>query len=145
MPSVPITGLLVSTEHPLEKITPYIYVEHAFHGLFMVSLVLINTLHGRGEEALFPCAMWEDLEKEMATHSNTLAWKIPWMQEPGRLQSMGRKELDTTEWLHFLSIVPFGGGNGNPLQYSCLEKPVGRGAWWATVYGVSKSRTWLSK
>ena len=33
---------------------------------------------------------WEDpLEKEMATHSNTLTWKIPWMEEPGRLQSMG--------------------------------------------------------
>ena len=30
------------------------------------------------------------LEKEMATHSSTLAWKIPWMEEPGRLQSMGR-------------------------------------------------------
>ena len=40
---------------------------------------------------------WEDpLEKEMATHSSTLAWKIPWTEEPGRLQSM-----DTTEWLHF--------------------------------------------
>ena len=38
------------------------------------------------------------LEKEMAPHSSTLAWKIPWMEEPpGRLQSMGRKELDTTE------------------------------------------------
>ena len=33
---------------------------------------------------------WEDpLEKEMATHSSSLAWKIPWMEEPGRLQSMG--------------------------------------------------------
>ena len=32
---------------------------------------------------------WEDLEKEMATHSSTLAWKLPWMEEPGRLQSMG--------------------------------------------------------
>ena len=33
---------------------------------------------------------WEDpLEKEMATHSSTLAWKIPWTEEPGRLQSMG--------------------------------------------------------
>ena len=41
---------------------------------------------------------WEDLlEKEMATHSSMLAWKIPLMVEPGRLQSMGRKELDTTE------------------------------------------------
>ena len=34
-----------------------------------------------------------------------------------------------------------GEGNGNPLQYSCLESPLDRGAWWATVYGVSKSRT----
>ena len=45
---------------------------------------------------------WEDpLEKEMATHSSTLAWKIPWTEEPGRLHSMGRKELDTIERLHF--------------------------------------------
>ena len=37
----------------------------------------------------------------MATHSGTLAWKIPWTQEPGRLQSMGSQRLDTTEQLHF--------------------------------------------
>ena len=36
---------------------------------------------------------------------------------------------------------PFGGGNGNPLQYSCLENPMDRGAWWATAQGVTKSRT----
>ena len=41
------------------------------------------------------------LEKAMATHSSTLAWKIPWTEEPGRLQSMDRKESDTTEQLHF--------------------------------------------
>ena len=41
---------------------------------------------------------WEDpLEKDMAIHSSTAAWKIPWTEEPGTLQSMGRKELDTTE------------------------------------------------
>ena len=45
---------------------------------------------------------WEDLlEKEMVTHSSMLAWKIPWMEEPGRLESMGHKESDTTELLHF--------------------------------------------
>ena len=38
---------------------------------------------------------WEDpLEKEMATHSSTLAWKIPWMEEPGRLQSMGSQRVE---------------------------------------------------
>ena len=41
------------------------------------------------------------LEKEMATHSNILAWKIPWTEEPGRLQSMGSLESDMTELLHF--------------------------------------------
>ena len=40
---------------------------------------------------------WEDpLEKEMAIHSSTLAWKIPWTEEPGGLQSMGSQELDMT-------------------------------------------------
>jgi len=48
---------------------------------------------------------WEDpLEKEMATHSSTLACKILWTKEPGRLQSMGCKELDITEQLHFPSF-----------------------------------------
>ena len=37
-----------------------------------------------------------------------------------------------------------GGGNGNPLQYSCLENPMDRRAWWATVHGVAKSQTRLS-
>ena len=41
-------------------------------------------------------------EKVMAPHSSTLAWKTPWMEEPGRLQSMGRKESDMTERLHSL-------------------------------------------
>ena len=45
---------------------------------------------------------WEDpLEKEMATHSNTLAWKIPWTEEPGSYIPWGCKELDMTERLHF--------------------------------------------
>ena len=37
-----------------------------------------------------------------------------------------------------------GVGNGNPFQYSCLENPMDRGAWWATVHGVTKSQTQLS-
>jgi len=37
-----------------------------------------------------------------------------------------------------------GGGNFNPLQYSCLKNPMDRGAWWATVHGVTKSQTHLS-
>ena len=37
-----------------------------------------------------------------------------------------------------------GGGNGDPLQYSCLENPMDRGAWWAAVHGVAKNQTRLS-
>ena len=37
--------------------------------------------------------------------------------------------------------ISTGGGHGNPLQYSCLERSMGRGAWWATVHGVAKSQT----
>ena len=75
----------------------------------------------------------------MAPHSSTLAWKIPWMEEPGRLQSM-----DTTERLHF-SLLCIGEGNGNPLQYSCLENPRDGGAWWAAAYGVAQSQTRLKR
>ena len=46
--------------------------------------------------------VWEDLlEKEMATHSSTLAWKIPWTEEPSRYSPWGRKESNITERLHF--------------------------------------------
>ena len=54
----------------------------------------------------------------------------------------GREESDMTERLHFhFSLSCIGEGNGNPLQCSCLENPRDGGAWWATVYGVTQSRT----
>ena len=84
------------------------------------------------------------MEKAMAPHSSTLAWKILWMEEPGGLHPWGREESDTTERLHFpFSLSGFGEGNGNPLQCSCLENPRDGGAWWAAVYGVTQSRTRL--
>ena len=78
----------------------------------------------------------------MAPYSSTLAWKIPWAEEPGGLQSMGSLESDTTERLHFhFSLLCAGEGNGNPLWCSCLENPRDGGDWWAAVYGVAQSRT----
>ena len=68
-------------------------------------------------------------EGAMAPHSSTLAWKAPWMEEPGRLQSMGSLRVGTTERLHFrFSLSCIGEDNGTPLQYSCLEDPRDRGA-----------------
>ena len=58
----------------------------------------------------------------------------------------GRKELDTTERLHFhFSLSHIGEGNGNPLQCSCLENPRDGEAWWAAVYGAAQSRTRLKR
>ena len=70
----------------------------------------------------------------MATHSSTLAWRILWMEDPGGLLFMGSHRVRFP-----------GEGNGNPLQYYCLENPMDRGAWQATVHGVTKSWTRLSE
>ena len=80
------------------------------------------------------------VEKSMAPHSNTLAWKIPWTEEPGRLQSM-RSLRVRYDWTTSFSLLCSGEGNGNPLQYSCLENPRDGVAWWAAIYGVAQS--WL--
>ena len=65
-----------------------------------------------------------------------VAWQRPW----------GRSESNTTERHHFhFSLLCIGEGNGNPLQYSCLENPRDGGAWWAAVYGVAQSRTQLKR
>ena len=56
----------------------------------------------------------------------------------------GHQGLETTEQFHFhFSLSCIGEGNGKPLQFSCLENPRDRGAWWAAVYGVTQSRTRL--
>ena len=70
----------------------------------------------------------------MATHSSTLAWKIPWTEEPGRLQSMESLRVGH-DWANSLSLSRIGEGNGNPLQCSCLENPRDGGAWWLPSMG----------
>jgi len=60
----------------------------------------------------------------------------------------GKESTCNAEDLRDLGSIPGlkrspGGGHGNPLQYSCLENPIDRGAWWATAHGVAQSWTWL--
>ena len=106
---------------------------HARHGAGMSVPGITRAVRG-----------WE--EKGMAPHSSTLAWKIPWTEEPGRLQSMGSLGVGHDERLHFhFSLSCIGEGNGNPFQCSCLENPRDRGAWWASVYGVAQSQTRLKR
>ena len=97
-------------------------------------------------------------QKKGNAHGN---WRRQWQPTPVLLPGKshgwrslvgcspwGLKESEATERLPFhISLLCIGGGNGNPLQYSCLENPRDRGAWWAVVFGVTQSRTrlkWLS-
>ena len=64
----------------------------------------------------------------MATHFSTLALKIPWTEEPGRLQSMGLGRIRQDSATSF-SLSCIGEGNGNPLQCSCLENLRDGRAW----------------
>ena len=115
------------------------------------------------------------LEKEMATHSSILAWRIPGTEEPSGLLSMGSHRVghDWSDLAAMLSLsflggargkeptcqcrrhkghrfnpwvrkIP-GGGHGKTLQYSCLEIPMDREAWWATVHRVAKNWTRLKQ
>ena len=75
----------------------------------------------------------------MAPHSSTLAWKIPWMEEPGRLQSLGSlTSLSLFTFMHWRR-------QWQPTPVFLPEESQGRGAWWASVYGVAQSRTRLKR
>ena len=88
------------------------------------------------------------LVKAMASHSSTLAWKIPWMEEPGRLQSMGSLRVGH-DWATSLSIFTFmhWRRKWQPIPVLLPGESRGRRAWWAAVYGIAQSQTllkWLS-
>ena len=104
--------------------------------------MILGSLYGLNERKYMKASSNLVPEKAMAPHYSTLAWKIPWMEDPGRLQSMGSRRVGH-DWATSLSCI--GEGNGNPLQCSCLENPRDRGAWWAAIYGVAQSQTRLKR
>ena len=82
----------------------------------------------------------------MAPHSSTLAWKIPWAEEPGRLQSMGSLRVER-DWATSLSLFIFMHWRRKWQPIPVFLPSRDGGAWWAAVYGVAQSRTrlkWLS-
>ena len=110
-----------------------------------ISLVCVGSAHSIWTTLGLPQLM-APLEKAMAPHSSTLAWKIPRMEEPGRLQSMGSLRVGH-DWVTSLWLFTFmhWRRKWQPTQYSCLENPRDGGAWWAAVYGVSQSQTRLKR
>ena len=82
----------------------------------------------------------------MTTHSSTLAWKIPWMEEPGRLQSMGSLGV-RHDWATSLSLFTFmhWRGKWQPIPVFLPGESQDGGAWWAAVSGVAQSQTRLKR
>ena len=82
----------------------------------------------------------------MAPHSSTLAWKIPWTEDPGRVQSMGSLIVGH-DWATSLSFLTFmhWRRKWQPTPVFWPGESQGRGAWWAAVSGVAQSRTWLKR
>ena len=82
----------------------------------------------------------------MAPHYSNLAWKIPWTEEPGRLQSMEPLRV-RHDWATSLLLFTFmyWRRKWQPTPGSCQENPRDGGAWWAAVYGVAQSRTRLKQ
>ena len=72
----------------------------------------------------------------METHSSILAWRIPGAEEPGGAVHRVAQSQTLPKRLSMHACI--GKGNGNPLQHSCLENPMDRGAWRAAVHGVEK-------
>jgi len=78
----------------------------------------------------------------MTTHSSTLAWKIPWTEEPGRLQSMRSLRVGH-DWATSLWLFTHWRRKWQPTPVFLPENPRDGGAWWAAIYGVAQSLTWL--
>ena len=85
-------------------------------------------------------------EKAMAPHSSTLALKIPWTEEPGRLRSMVSLRVGH-DWATSLSLFTFmhWRRKWQPTPVFLPGESQGREAWWAAVYGVAQSQTWLKR
>ena len=77
----------------------------------------------------------------MATHSSILAWKIPWMEGPGRLQSMGLLGVghDRATSLSLFTLMHWR-RKWQPTPVFLPGESQGQGAWWAAIYGVAQSR-----
>ena len=88
--------------------------------------------------------LYLNLEKELDSLFSFNIWMVPLLGFPGGLDGKAFAYNVGDPGLIPGSGRSSGEGNGNPLQYSCLENPMDRGTWWATVHGVSKNRTWLS-
>ena len=159
MPGTGRTWWQVSKPHPTANTPPpanstcNFYLKQSVCHTFIVTLkysciITIGTMF----YVPFICTQWEFCVLShlilMAPHSSTLAWKLPWAEEPVRLQSMGLLGV-RHDWAASLSLFTFmhWRRRWQPTPVFLPGESQGPGAWWAAVYGVAQSRIrlkWLS-
>ena len=86
-------GTFTTVDHVLHHTAQLNKLKGIFHG----SATTFQNLPAKQETWVQFLGREDPLEKEIGTHSSALAWRIPWTEKPGRLQSMGLQELDTTQ------------------------------------------------
>ena len=132
---------------PDQGMEPMFLPSPSLAGGFFFFFFLTTVLPGKSEVHcwrlsldLKKCYSWF-VEKEMATHSSTLAWKIPWIEEPGRLQSMGswRVGHDWATLLSFFTLMHW------RRKWQPTPGFLPGGTWWAAVYGVTQGQTQLKQ
>ena len=116
-------------------------------GAFQVALVVKNPPANAGETWVQSLGPEDPLKEGRATHSNVLAWRIPWTEEPGGLQSMGLQRVRH----NWSDLAQQHKHNGRVMEKEMAAhssvlawRIPGKGAWWAAVYGVAQSRTRLT-
>ena len=95
----------------------------------MLVVQMVENLPAKQETWVWSLGQEDPLEKGMATHCSVLAWKIPWTEEPGGLQSMGCKKLDTEWFLNYKKIK----GTNNTYHWQIYRIPSGRSLNWYNI------------
>ena len=126
-----------------------LFVSKANHSISLCVCIYINVCKHVNIYSILTCfygiyTLYS--EKAMATHCSTLAWKIPWTEEPGRLQSTGSQRV-RHDWATSVSLFTFmhWRRKWQPTPVFFLKNPRDGGAWWAAICGVTQSRTWLKR